>query len=64
MANDHVISTSPSDATVNVAENRAPARAAYRVPTLRVHGDVAALTLRNWWAPGQQDGSNWFRRTG
>ncbi len=46
------------------APSRAGGRSAYAAPTLRVHGDVAALTQRNWWAPGRQDGSNWFRRTG
>jgi hypothetical protein len=64
MAEHHAIDTAPSGSTVDVAAAHAPLRAAYRVPTLRVHGDVAALTLRNWWAPGRQDGSNWFRRTG
>ncbi len=46
------------------ASSRASGRAVYVAPALRVHGDVTALTRRNWWAPGRQDGSNWFRRTG
>ncbi len=46
------------------AATGANGRATYVAPTLRIHGDVTALTRRNFWAPGRQDGSNWFRRTG
>jgi len=64
MDRSHLTPRSAPDDASATGTARAPYRAPYRAPQLRVIGDAAVLTQRNWFAPGRVDGSFVWRRTG
>lgn len=60
MTDDSYLELAPTDDR----DDACAPRAAYRAPRLRVIGDARELTQRNLFAPGNQDGSVRWRRTG